>query len=236
MRGLAPVGHGEVDLARPRRVHKAPVALPELGDLLLARGTLVVGEHQPGAEGHKGAVYVGGEEIVGEVQHVHVDAAGLQVALQPVEPEAVGGLGVAHKHVLAQPGAVRGVPDRLDLGGGELVVVHLLKPAGQGYVPVRLAALLAVDVVAVQVVPHHGLRSGRPDHVGVALVVLHDQVAVAVLLEEAGPLGGGNSIDSGLAQFRVLVMFGVLRHVSTYSALVLNLAQNAAQFGAQFGA
>ena len=45
---------------------------------------------------------------------------------------------------------------------------------------------------------------------------------------------GCNSIDIlGLAQFRAQVMFGVLRHVSTFSALVLNLAQNAAQFGAQ---
>ena len=44
----------------------------------------------------------------------------------------------------------------------------------------------------------------------------------------------GDSIDIlGLAQFRAQVMFGVLRHVSTSSALVLNLAQNAAQFGAQ---
>ena len=31
-------------------------------------------------------------------------------------------------------------------------------------------------------------------------------------------------------------MFGVLSHVSTFSALVLNLAKNAAQFGAHFGA
>ena len=48
---------------------------------------------------------------------------------------------------------------------------------------------------------------------------------------------GGDSIDIlGLARFRAQVMFGVLRHVSTSSALVLNLAQNAAQFGAQFAA
>ena len=40
----------------------------------------------------------------------------------------------------------------------------------------------------------------------------------------------------GLAQFRAQVMFGVLRHASTSSALVLILAQNAAQLGAQFGA
>ena len=51
-----------------------------------------------------------------------------------------------------------------------------------------------------------------------------------------GPINQGcNSIDIlGLAQFHAQVMFGVSRHVSTSSALVLNLAQNAAQFGAQF--
>ena len=48
---------------------------------------------------------------------------------------------------------------------------------------------------------------------------------------------GGDSIDIlVLAQFCAQVMFGVLRHVSTSSALVLNLAQNAAQFRAQFRA
>ena len=48
---------------------------------------------------------------------------------------------------------------------------------------------------------------------------------------------GGDSVDIlGLAQFRAQVMFGVLRHVATSSALVLNLAQNAAQFCAQFRA
>ena len=48
---------------------------------------------------------------------------------------------------------------------------------------------------------------------------------------------GGDSIDIlGLAQFCAQVMFGVLRHVSTSSALVLYLAQNAAQNAAQFGA
>ena len=48
---------------------------------------------------------------------------------------------------------------------------------------------------------------------------------------------GGDSIDIlGLAQFRAQVMFGVLRHVSTSSALVLNLDQNAAQFRAHFDA
>ena len=48
---------------------------------------------------------------------------------------------------------------------------------------------------------------------------------------------GGDSIDIlGLAQFRSQVMFGVLRHVSTPSALVLYLAQNTAQFRAQFRA
>ena len=46
---------------------------------------------------------------------------------------------------------------------------------------------------------------------------------------------GCNLIDIlGLAQFCAQVMFGVLRHISTCSALELNLAQNAAQFGAQF--
>ena len=38
------------------------------------------------------------------------------------------------------------------------------------------------------------------------------------------------------AQFCAQVMFGVLRHVSTSSALVLNLDQNAAQFRAHFDA
>ena len=47
-------------------------------------------------------------------------------------------------------------------------------------------------------------------------------------------LQGGDSIDIlGLAQFRAQVMFGVLRHASTPSALVLYLAQNLAQFRAQ---
>ena len=45
---------------------------------------------------------------------------------------------------------------------------------------------------------------------------------------------GFDSIDIlGLAQFRTQVIFGVVRHVLTCSALVLNLSQNVAQFGAQ---
>ena len=48
---------------------------------------------------------------------------------------------------------------------------------------------------------------------------------------------GGDSIDIlGLAQFCAQVMFGVLRHVSASSALLLNLAQFRAQFSAQFRA
>ena len=60
-------------------------------------------------------------------------------------------------------------------------------------------------------------------------------VWLKVDMEKSGQ-GGDSIYILGLAQFHTQVMFEVWRHVSTSSALILNLAQNAAQFRAQFRA
>ena len=79
---------------------------------------------------------------------------------------------------------------------------------------------------------------GAPCRLPISVRLLAKQSSIMDIWWDGGKKdksSGDNSIDIlGLAQFRAQVMFGVLRHVSTSSALVLNSAQNAAQFRAQF--